>query len=295
MRHLRAKLVVKSSPTEIVKRRVHIDFDSAPATNWFPREPVTETFLNAVSFFLPAGEKFFIESVQHYKHKIAGPVLQDQVQRFVYQEAMHTREHINCNQMLSKTFRYGPKIEKIGEFFLNLARWFTPKAFQLAVTCAIEHYTAVLADNLLRNQARVIHNADPEFAKFWIWHAVEETEHKAVCLDVYQEVVGKGPFAYLLRVVAMLVTTMFLAGAVAIAVALIRRGQPSVQVPTKKSTERQVTILELVKTLVPWQLYFDYFRPSFHPWDHQNAHLIEEWKKRFPDFGIASHRPASNV
>lgn len=286
---------MKSTTATIVKRRVHIDFDSAPATRWYPREPVTETFLNAVSFFLPAGEKFFIESVQHYKHRIADPVLQDQVQRFIYQEAMHTREHINCNRMLSKTFRYGPRIEKIGEFFLNLARWFTPKASQLAVTCAIEHYTAILADNLLRNQAGVIQNADPEFAKFWIWHAVEETEHKAVCLDVYQEVVGRGPIAYLLRVVAMLLTTLFLMIAVAIAVVLIKRGQPTVRVATKKSTEHPVTMLKFVKALVPWQLYFDYFRPSFHPWDHQNAHLIEAWKVTFPDFGVSSNHPASDV
>jgi predicted metal-dependent hydrolase len=26
----------------------------------------------------------------------------------------------------------------------------------------------------------------------WLWHAVEEAEHKAVCFDVYQQVCGKG-------------------------------------------------------------------------------------------------------
>jgi hypothetical protein len=36
---------------------------------------------------------------------------------------------------------------------------------------------------------------------------------------------------------------------------------------------------------VPVKLYLDYYRPSFHPWDHNNVPLIEEWKRRYRDFG----------
>ena len=38
---------------------------------------------------------------------------------------------------------------------------------------------------------------------------------------------------------------------------------------------------------IPWRLYFSYYRPSFHPWDHDNAHFVAEWKDRYPGFGLA--------
>jgi predicted metal-dependent hydrolase len=41
----------------------------------------------------------------------------------------------------------------------------------------------------------------------------------------------------------------------------------------------------LLKELLSLPLYLDYYRPSFHPWDHDNRHLIAEWKKRYRTFG----------
>jgi predicted metal-dependent hydrolase len=30
-----------------------------------------------------------------------------------------------------------------------------------------------------------------------------------------------------------------------------------------------------------WRAYWDWFRPGFHPWDHDNRHLLETWRPRF--------------
>lgn len=45
---------------------------------------------------------------------------------------------------------------------------------------------------------------DPHYSAIWRWHAIEETEHKAVCFDAFEQVVGKGIKAYGLRVGAFL-------------------------------------------------------------------------------------------
>ncbi|WP_163614760.1 metal-dependent hydrolase, partial [Klebsiella pneumoniae] len=50
---------------------------------------------------------------------------------------------------------------------------------QLAATAALEHLTAIMADCLLSNP-RWLEGADPTMARLWRWHALEETEHKAV-------------------------------------------------------------------------------------------------------------------
>ena len=62
-----------------------------------------------------------------------------------------------------------------------------PPKRRLAGTVAAEHLTAILADDLLRNKGH-LENADPAISKLWYWHAIEETEHKAVAFDVHQAV-----------------------------------------------------------------------------------------------------------
>ncbi|WP_018152958.1 metal-dependent hydrolase [Leeia oryzae] len=283
---------MKKSFVDIVKRRVDLKFDAGHALGWLPGEGIVEIFLNAISFYFPSGEKFFIDSVSHYKHKIHDPVLKDQVHRFIYQEAMHTSVHNRCNKVLLEIYPNGTKLDRIGTFVLNKFRFFLPRSFQLAISCAIEHYTAILADSLFHYLDYIIERAQPEFTKLWAWHAVEETEHKAVCFDVYSHHVGRGFFAYLMRVIAMLLVTFLGTIVVATGVILIKRGRTVSPAPLSHSVEPAPNVkpntVSLVKSLIPWRLWLDYFRPSFHPWDHDNSHYIELWKQRFPGFGIVS-------
>jgi uncharacterized protein len=286
------------TPVPIVRRRVDIDFTSVPPGPWFPSQPVVEGFLSAISFFFPAGEKFFIESVQHYQGRITDPVLQDQVRRFIYQEAMHTRVHCACNRYLIATYPHGHWIERVGKLFLDFTRWVMPRAWQLAVTCAIEHFTAMLADDLLRRPGQFTERVQPAYAELWIWHALEETEHKAVCYDLYRQAVGKGPIAYLNRVLAMAVTSLVFAIAVGIGVSLINLGRrlrpavaPEVRGPAGPPRPGQRSTAALLGSTIPWRLYFAYYTPSFHPWDHDNAHLVEEWKRRLPGLGARADDP----
>ncbi len=59
----------------------------------------------------------------------------------------------------------------------------------LAVTCAYEHFTALLADGTLR-YPRWLEGADENLRTVWSWHAAEETEHRAVAFDLYRAVGG---------------------------------------------------------------------------------------------------------
>lgn len=68
----------------------------------------------------------------------------------------------------------------------------------------LEHYTAIIAEQLLRepeHQARILDDAT---AKLWLWHALEENEHKTVAYDVYEKVSG----SYAIRAGAMIPTTV---------------------------------------------------------------------------------------
>lgn len=284
-----------ANPTQIIRRRVNIPFDSSKARGWHLRKKAIEDLLNAISFTFPPGERFFIQSVQNYRDRISDPVLIDQVKRFVYQEAMHTKEHARANKTLTEAFPEGKRIEDFAEKSLGLMRRFTPTATQLAATCALEHFTAILADSLLRGQEVFIQETDPSFAALWLWHAVEESEHKAVCFDVYQTVCGKGVLSYLHRVTVMFFTSVNFLMTAIIAILVIRRkrnnneqklaGTEAAQPKPTMAPWRDPGMLRGLLQIVPLKLYFDYYRPSFHPWDHNNLDSIAQWKERYKDFG----------
>lgn len=266
----------------IVRRRVRIDFDSSRAGDWSGRSKAFENALNAVSFILPAGETFFMNSVRNYMDRIGDPVLREQVDRFIFQEGMHCKEHTRSNTVLKQTHPFGSEMEKLSGFLLSLGRRFTPKATQLATSCALEHFTGMLADLFLADQHRIMEEMDPGFATLWMWHAAEETEHKAVCFDVYQHVVGKGFFANLHRTVIMFTTSLVGLFALAAGFAMVKWKQRKLP----KTAEAQAPRISMLLKDIPFRMYLDYYRFSFHPWDHDNRHLVDEWKCRNADFGL---------
>src|SRR5690606_21212659 len=89
--------------------------------------------------------------------------------------------------------RKGIRVDRVE----RAARWYferhlpaiLPASAQLAVTCAIEHLTATMAERFFLEPA-LDEPLDPPAREFIRWHLVEEAEHKSVAFDVYQEQVG---------------------------------------------------------------------------------------------------------
>jgi uncharacterized protein len=287
-----------SAPTTIVRRQVDIDFDPVPAGPWFPAGGPLETMFNAASLSFPPTERFFIAAVRAYQDRITDPVLREQVRAFIHQEAMHNKVHIDCNAMLARTNHNVRRAERISVVTFNILGRF-PRSFRLSLSSALEHFTAMAADTLLHYPDEFSEIVPREVAQMWLWHAAEETEHKAVCFDVHQVVLGTGMLSYLSRVSGMLVATplflvvMLLMGAICLGAG--RGADPPVKMPVDVSPDHREAagrfvgrnMFGLLRELVPWRLYFSYYRPSFHPWDHDNSHFVASWKERYPGFGIA--------
>ena len=276
---------MRADPSRIIRRQVTIDFAAADAGAWSHRNTGFEDALNALSFAFPAGEAYFIHSVRYYADRIKDPVLREQAERFIYQEAMHSREHDRANHELRQFHAYGRQIERLVVPLLAFSRRCMPRATQLATTCSLEHFTAMLADCLLRDQQRFVAESDPSFVALWLWHAVEETEHKAVCFDVYQYICGKGVFSYLHRVIVMGTVSLLFLGVLGVTFMRMKWERRHVAQAVGAGQSGAPTLGFLLHD-VPLRMYFDYYRPSFHPWRYDNAFLVDEWKARFRDFGL---------
>lgn len=199
--------------TQIVRRDIEFGVSNERLPrDWYAGDPQLTPIVGALSLMFPRGESFFVESVRRFRDRIDDPALAADVVGFVGQEAMHGREHRAFNELLAQRAPEAvARIDRHVKFLLGGARKFLSPRGQLAVTCALEHYTATLAEHLLEpgGLGESIH---PAAQPMWLWHGFEELEHRAVAFDVYRAVGG----GYFRRAALMLVT-----GAI-FAVALVR-------------------------------------------------------------------------
>lgn len=273
------KKATKSSPVMPIRRDVHFDLPAERVHDWACGNQQFSQLMNAFSLVIPVGERFFIDAVRHYRDQVTDPELKKAATAFIGQEAMHGREHDEYN---AKVFDYLPDAQRFEQRITALLKWFqtsTPPAMRLSGTIALEHLTAIMADGVL-SDPRLEQGSDPAFSALWHWHALEETEHKAVAFDVWTQTQGTGPIAYLHRSFGLvLATTIFWAEIVPAWLRFLRKdgqlGNFSGWREFYRLAFGEVGFLR--KMARPW---LDYLRPSFHPWDHDNRHFlegIEEW------------------
>jgi predicted metal-dependent hydrolase len=164
---------------EIPRRDVALDLDPATVPrDWCHDDAYQTTFLNALSLLFPEGERFFVDSVKQLRDR-ASPELARDITGFIGQEAMHGKEHRAFNELLvAHGYAEAPRVEAKLRWFLGRVRETLRPMSQLAVTCALEHFTAMLAEGLLRD-ARMRDELDSHVRPLWLARTRGE-RHKAV-------------------------------------------------------------------------------------------------------------------
>jgi predicted metal-dependent hydrolase len=246
--------------------------ETAAPRLWHGGRVEATAIYNALSTTFPAGEAFFVESVRAFR-KDAPPKLADEIKGFTTQEAIHSREHDAFNKRATHSGYDLSRLEAQVEKRLAVTRG-KPPVVSLGATMALEHFTAILAHQLLANP-RHLDGAESETADLWRWHAVEEIEHKGVAYDTWLYATRDWPRYQRWKVkakVMLLVTRNFLVDRTAGALELMRQ--------------------DGVTGLTAWWLllsylwvrpgvfrkiggaWLSYFLPGFHPWNVDDRHLL---------------------
>ncbi|HET8730367.1 MAG TPA: metal-dependent hydrolase [Moraxellaceae bacterium] len=235
--------------------------------------PISTTFLNVFSVFLPVGERFFIDSVRAYRDQVTDPELKKAITAFIGQEAMHGREHEEYNEAVYAVWPAARKLEGFVKGLLDNVTRHLGKELSLSATIALEHFTALLADSVLR-ESKVVEGAEPHYKALWQWHALEETEHKAVAYDTWVAAMGTGPRAYALRATGMTLATIIFWGIMIPSfIEALRHERKLTDVKGWQQFYR-FTFGEVGLLRMQLRDYFDYYRPGFHPWDHDNREFL---------------------
>ncbi|CAM2145265.1 Metal-dependent hydrolase [Pararobbsia alpina] len=263
------------------RRDIRFGMDGEIDPHWLDGDAHRTRFYDAMSLMFPEGEKFFIESVRMCRDFAEGdPILERDVRAFIGQEAMHRREHIAYNERVGEQGAPVAQIEAQLLARLNLARSRLSRGGMLGVTICLEHFTAMLADQVLRHPA-TLRDADPAMQALWQWHALEETEHKAVAFDLYVRALPRPFERYLRRCNAMLIVTpVFISHIWSFNWRLVKSdGQHrDLRGWLRLLYYQFISPGPFVRILPQWLAWF---RPGFHPWKHDNRALIGDTQKAY--------------
>ncbi len=274
-----AKVATKApaakAQAKIPPRRIDFNFSAENVPRYYVgNDPFLTTFVTALSSLFPEGEFFFVEAVRHYRDRITDPALKADVSGFIGQEALHSLAHKAFNDAATVQGFQVDKLDRDIGNLLRLVKRVAPPIFQLAVTAGLEHYTAIFTEMLLKRED-VMELFSPEIRNLYLWHSVEENEHKNVAFDVYQTVSG----SYFLRAGVMIPTTViFFAVIFGFQARLLAKDGQLLNVRQNiKGLNYIFGFKGVFSTLLP--KYLDWFKPNFHPSHHDTDALLERWRE----------------
>jgi uncharacterized protein len=232
--------------------------------------------LTVLSSTFPEGEKFFVRSVAAVRDQLTDPQLLKDVEGFIGQEEMHGREHQVLNDRLAQ---HGYPTRGIDSYVRGLY-WvrerIQTKKVNLAFTAALEHYTATLAELLLTDEKARESVGEPGARDILTWHALEESEHKAVAYDVYKAVGG----GEVMRIFVMFLTDLLF---------IFETGVMGLISIAKDGTtwRHPIKVLRSLAKLpnqpfMSWRalkILAEYHKPGFHPNDRDTTQLIADWRQ----------------
>ena len=240
---------------------------------WLGGDPIATAFYNALSITFPRGEAMFIEAVRAHR---AGtpPKLEAEINAFIKQEVIHSREHVSFNNRVVDAGYDVSALEQAVIETLALTKD-RPPIVKLAVTMALEHYTAMMAQELLANPAH-FKGGNQESVDLWRWHAIEEIEHKGVAYDTWLHATrdwSRGKRWRIKALMMIVVTFKFWPRRIVGAKELLRQDGITGWRVNWGLAKLLLGRPGMVRRIFP--AWCSYFLPSFHPWNHDDRHLIQ--------------------
>lgn len=260
-------------PASFPVRRMDYNFENTPKY-WCANDPAMTHYFTGLSTLFPEGESYFVRSVRALReHAKLNEALDREISAFIGQEAMHSKEH-HAFHISAQQHGLNPEsLEKATGIVLKGLEKIFSKKWNLLVTVGLEHYTAVLVVSMMETVNEYM--TDKTIRDLWLWHSVEETEHKAVAFDLYEYLYGNGLNAYLPRVTIFTLSLILITGLSTIyQIVLMKRDK---QLSNLKTWQNFFNFAaKQYKTFIP--KFFEYYRYDFHPNQTNEKNLVATTK-----------------
>ncbi|MRH88160.1 metal-dependent hydrolase [Nocardia sp. SYP-A9097] len=177
--------------TDLIVRKMNFAFEDYDVPFlWNEENPAFSSMANAVSFLAIGFEKMIVKMILQTKSLITDAAVAEEADAFMRQEGQHSTAH---RQHVRGLIRSYPGLQQtldevIGEFDRLTAE--TPLNYRLAYTADLEATFTSVFKLMLDNEATLFQPGDDRVASLFIWHFVEEVEHRSSALIIFDSVVG---------------------------------------------------------------------------------------------------------
>ncbi|MFZ0331362.1 MAG: metal-dependent hydrolase [Acinetobacter bohemicus] len=263
----------------------HMKFDFDPQQidyKFYMNAELASAYFASLSIFLTYGEDLVIDTARYHRDFIQNPLLKKRVTSLIGQEALHSKLHEELNDAFLQ-------VDLPVKLFRTWAGWVfdygfnrLPQPMKLSLMAAIEHFTAVLAEYMMNHEAIFFESQDEKQRAIWMWHMLEESEHKDIAFDVFQTLSNN----YALRIAGFfpaLITILVLISAASLLVPFYRKPKNLISLSYWQDMHRSVGLIFGLKDGVygsSIRHIFDYLRPDFHPNDHDTSAFLAYYKQR---------------
>jgi predicted metal-dependent hydrolase len=263
----------------IVSRRIDVNLLPYLKENhiWNTDGAILTHFINAFQSLFPQGERVFIDAVRDCTEQNPLQIQQDltltsDLNSFIEQEGRHSVIHDKWTKALAATgyptmITYDRQLQR----FRTWARSHLDKMTRLSMTIGAEQYTASLAKLFAHYKPEIVFHSAPLFQKIFLYHAMEELEHKSVCFDLYRTMRG----GYLRRIAGMAFMTYY------IWTNILRRHRYLLRQDGKWNRKQRQEFWRfylgpqgMIRIQLPTIL--EYIKPRFYPWQSDGRENFEE-------------------
>ncbi len=268
-----------------IEARKDIDFglDADFPKYWNGNDPFKTRVMDALQLSFPDGERYFISSVRAFRDRITDPKLQRDVKEFTMQEAQHGIAHTKFNDLLAaQGMPMETILNELKEYIKRDQSKYSDE-FNLALTAAYEHFTALLAETFF-SRKEVTVDIHPKMRALLAWHAIEEMEHRSVAFNVMKTVAKVG---YIKRCAAMVIATRHTTKV------MFDYADVLLKTDGYNWFQRRMMFIKnlnwmygrkgVLSSMLPKLLM--YFKPSFHPEDIPVIHNYGEWVRVYDSTG----------
>lgn len=269
-----------------IKPRESLDFkfDGDIPRFWFGGDAYKTRMVDGFQLAFPEGERYFITSVRHFRDQVTDPQQLEDIRCFIRQEGQHGMMHMAFNKVLeAQGMPVATILKREKANLTKMSKDYSP-TFNLALTAAFEHFTALMAETFFADKS-VMATAHPKVRALMGWHAIEEMEHRSVAFDVYKQVAKGG---YFMRVGSMTLAVL------KVFIALFRLTDELLAADGFSFSKR----LGMHLRNLPWLFgprkgvfsamlpnLLAYYKPSFHPDQQPVVHNYPAWIRVYDESG----------
>jgi predicted metal-dependent hydrolase len=172
-------------------RKMRFGFADSPVPfNWNPSDPAFSCAANLLSFLFLAVEKMISATVHEVLPSITDPEIAEEALAFVRQEGQHSMAHRQHAKGLIKAYpALQETLDEVMAVYDDMTATKSVK-YRLAYIADLEATFTPTFTMMLNNAESLFAPGDDRVASLFLWHFVEEIEHRSSALIIYNAVVG---------------------------------------------------------------------------------------------------------